>query len=197
MVEPRAGSRRRVTGIVLAAGRSTRFGSGLPKQLHKVHGETLVCRIARIALGSKLRQIVVVAGHRAAEVGAAVAGLAVEVVINSDFAEGQATSVRMGLSRIEPEAEAAMFIPCDLSNLTAETIDKLIAVYGESDGPIVVPVFEGKRYAPVLFDCSLFDEIDGITGDQGARQLFPAHQAEIVEVEFESRRPFEDLDRVS
>lgn len=196
MADPEAGSGRRVTGIVLAAGRSTRFGGRLPKQLHKVDGETLVCRVARVALASKLRQIVVVAGHHATGVGATVAGLAVEVVHNPDYAGGQSTSVKAGLSRVEPEADAAMFIPCDLPNLDAGTIDRLIEAYADSGGPIVVPVFEGDRQAPVLFDRSLFEEIEGISGDRGARQLFPRHQNDLVEVEFDSARPFEDLDRL-
>ena len=160
-----------------------------------MNGETLVCRVARVALASKLRQIVVVAGHYATEVGAAVAGLAVEVVVNPDYADGQSTSVKRGLSRVAADADAALFIPCDLPNLDAETINRLLESYAESAGRIVVPLFEGCRQAPVLIDRSLFGEIRGITGDQGARQLFPRHQDDLVEVEFESKLPFADLDR--
>lgn len=184
----------RVTGIILAAGRSRRFGGDPPKQLHPVDGLPLVARTARAALASKLRQLVVVTGHRAPAVASALAGLAVEVVVNQRFAEGQSTSVIAGLSRVEPQAEAALFIPCDLPNLDAETIDRLVEAYDESSGPIVVPTFNGRRRAPVLLDRSLFTEIGAITGDQGARQLFPRHEADIVEVQFGSGRPFEDLD---
>lgn len=189
--------RGHVAGVVLAAGRSTRFDARLPKQLHKVNGETLVCRVARAATASKLCQIVVVAGHYATEVGAAVAGLAVEVVENPGYASGQAGSVKTGLSRVEPSAVAAMFIPCDLLNLEADTIDRLIGAYAESGGPIVVPVVAGQRRAPVVLDRRLFDEIADITGDQGARQLFSRHEDDIVEVGFDSPRPFEDLDQRS
>lgn len=195
MADPDRTTAPRVTGIILAAGLSRRFGGGTPKQLHKINGQTLVCRTARVALASKLCQILVVAGHYAAEVGAAVGGLAVGVVVNSDFEDGQSTSVKAGLSRVEPQAGAAMFIPCDLPNLDVESLDRLIAVYGESGGPIVVPTFEGRRLAPVLFDRSLFEGIEGISGDRGARQLFAAHEERIVAVEFGSRRPFEDLNR--
>ena len=186
----------RVTGVILAAGRSCRFGGDLPKQLYRVDGRTLAYRTARVALASRLRQILVVTGHRGAEVGAALAGLAVEIVDNPDFADGQSTSVKAGLSRVEPEAGAAMFIPCDLPNLETGAIDRLISAYETSAGPIVVPVVAGRRRAPVLLDRSLFGEIESITGDRGARQLFSGHAADIVEVEFESARPFEDLDRV-
>ncbi|MCH7664710.1 MAG: nucleotidyltransferase family protein [Acidobacteria bacterium] len=196
MADPESFHSPQVTGIVLAAGLSRRFDGRLPKQLHQINGQTLVYRTATVALASKLRQIVIVVGHRGAEVGAVLAGLAIEVVVNPDFADGQSTSVKIGLSRVDANAEAAMFIPCDLPNLDAETINRLVESYAESGGWIVVPVFEGCRRAPVLIDRSLFGELRGITGDQGARQLFPRHQDDLVEVEFESKLPFADLDRI-
>lgn len=185
----------RVTGVVLAAGRSTRFGSEHPKQLHKIDGQTLVYRTARSALASKLCQTIVVIGHRGDAVGAAVAGLAVEVIDNPDFADGQSASVKAGLSRLDPDSTAAMFLPCDLPNLDAQTIDRMIEAYAECLAPIVVPVVDGKRRAPVIIDRSLFPAVLTIAGDQGARQLFRGYENDIVEVAFSSVRPFEDLDR--
>lgn len=186
----------RVTGIILAAGRSSRFGGDLPKQLHRIDGQALVYRTARVALASSLSRILVVTGHRDVEVRAVLADLAVEVVHNPNFADGQSTSVKTGLSRVEPGAEAAMFIPCDLPNLDARVVDRLIAAHAETGGPIVVPTFDGRHRAPALIDRSLFGEVLEITGDQGARQLFPRHQEDLVEVEFDSKLPFEDLNRV-
>ncbi|MCP4201558.1 MAG: nucleotidyltransferase family protein [bacterium] len=186
----------RVTGILLAAGRSSRFGGPVPKQLHQIGGQSLVHRTARAALASKLHQILVVSGHSAAEVGAVLAGLAVEVVHNPAFADGQSTSVKAGLCRVEPEAKAAMFIPCDLPHLDAGVIDRLPEAYGASAAAIVVPTCGGKRRAPVLIDRSLFAEIQGIRGDRGARQLFPDYEDDLLEVEFESSAPFEDLDQI-
>jgi len=186
-----------VSGVILAAGRSTRFGPGAPKQLHRVGGQTLVYRTAQLALASQLRQILVVTGFRGTEVAAALAGLAVEVVDNPGYRVGQAGSVKAGLARVEPEAEAVLFIPCDLPNLEPEIIDVLIAVFAESGGPIIVPTFAGRRMAPVLFDRSLFGEIAEITGDVGARQLFSKHEEDIVEVAFASSEPFQDLDRMT
>jgi molybdenum cofactor cytidylyltransferase len=187
-----------VAGIVLAAGRSSRFGGDVPKQLYPIRGEAMVRRTARVALASRLDRVVVVAGHRAIEVGAAVADLALEVVVNPDFARGQSTSVRAGLAKVcsEAEVDAAVFIPCDLPDLDAAVIDRLLAAHADSTGLIVVPTVEGRRRAPVLIDRALFGEIRGITGDRGARQLFAAHEPDLVEVAFESARLFEDLDRL-
>jgi len=189
-------SRAQVTGVVLAAGQSKRFGQDHPKQLYEVEGEALVRRIARVALASNLSHVIVVTGHCADQVAAALVGLEVEVVENLDFAKGQSTSVKTGLSHVAPHAEAALFVPCDLLNLEFETLNRLLDAYRATGGPIVVPTVDGNRFAPVLFDRTLFDEIKGTTGDRGARQLFPRHEAEIVEVEFGSTNPFQDLDRL-
>jgi molybdenum cofactor cytidylyltransferase len=58
----------------------------------------------------------------------------------------------------------------------------------------VVPTHRGQRASPVLFDRSLFGELAGLEGDAGGRQLFPAHQGEIVEVPVSSAEPLRDLD---
>lgn len=184
-----------VSGVILAAGRSTRFEGPVPKQLHRIDGEALVRRVARAALASQLRQILVVVGHRGEDVAAILSGLALELVDNRDFAAGQSTSVRAGLSRVASEANAAMFLPCDLPYLDAPTIDRLITAYRETSSPIVVPAHLDERFAPVLFDRSLFTELAAIRGDRGGRQLFPAHESEIFEVKLGSSRSVEDVDR--
>ncbi len=184
-----------VTGVILAAGRSTRFGGAAPKQLHAIDGEPLVRRTARTALASRLRQILVVTGHRAAEIEAVLAGLAVEIAENRDFASGQSTSVRRGLDAVAPDADAALFIPCDLPDLDAATLDRILDTYAATGGPIVVPAYRGHRFAPVLFDRALFGDLAAITGDRGGRQLFATHPDAIVELELASSTPVRDLDR--
>ncbi len=184
----------RVTGVVLAAGPSKRFGRATPKQLARIRGEPMVRRACRVALASQLRQILVVVGHRSSSVGAVLAGLAVELIENPRYAEGQSTSVRAALPRIEPDAEAAVFLPCDQPFLTEETIDALIARFEETGGPIVVPTFEGRRGAPVLIAAGFFDELATIRGDQGARQLFASQQDRLVELELADERPLIDVD---
>ncbi|NJL27225.1 MAG: nucleotidyltransferase family protein [Thermoanaerobaculia bacterium] len=156
-----------VSGILLAAGRSRRFGTQAPKQLFEIDAEPLVRRAARAALGSRLAELVVVLGHEAETVGAALEGLAVRRVLNPDFAAGQSTSVRRGLAERDPRARAAVFVPCDQPWLTGAVIDALLDAYFESHGPIVVPSWRGRRGSPVLFDHALFPELDALSGTSG------------------------------
>ena len=187
-------TRARVAGVILAAGPSERFGDDVPKQLLELEGETLVRRVARLALESNLTDVIVVVGYRAREITAALGVLPLQVVVNPDFEQGQSTSVRAGLAEVRPNATAVMFLPADQPFLTRKVIDHLIAAHEKTGAPIVVPVFEGRRGAPVLFDSTLFPELAHLSGDIGGRQLFPRYPDKILEVPLTSREPLLDID---
>jgi len=96
-----------LSGVVLAAGASTRMGR--PKQLLPVGDRCLLRRVIDAALASRLDEVIVVLGHRADEIGSALALDAVgraRVVVNSEHADGQSTSLRCGLRAADERAQA-------------------------------------------------------------------------------------------
>ncbi len=183
-----------VSGVVLAAGASRRLGGGTPKQLLELGGEALVRRVTRAALASRLAEVLVVVGHEAAAVAEAVADLDVRTVVNRDYRRGQSTSVRAGLARVAPEARGAMFLPADQPLLSSALVDRLIEAYASSGGPIVVPVCEGRRGAPTLFDRFLFFELEKLEGDVGGRSILPRYPSSIVAVRVGDPLELEDVD---
>ncbi len=187
-------SKKPVWGVILAAGLSTRFPGGRTKQLLDFLGEPMVRRTAENALASRLSGVIAVVGHRAAEVRAALAGLAVEIADNPDFAGGLSTSVRAGLARVPPEAAAALFVPADQPLAGPDLLDRLIAAYRETGGPIVEPSFAGRRGSPVLLDRSLFAELAALTGDVGGRALVARHPERVVRVPLDDGTPLLDAD---
>lgn len=186
-----------VAGVVLAAGSSSRFGAGQPKQLVEVAGEALVRRVCRVALSSRLAEVVVVVGHASAAVRASLAGLDLRVTENPEWAAGQSGSVRRGLAAIRAKATAALFLVCDQPLLTARVLDDLIAAYEATGGPIVVATAGERRGSPVLFGRELFAELAGITGDRGGRQLYDRHPDGIVEVPIADPLLLADVDTPS
>jgi molybdenum cofactor cytidylyltransferase len=184
-----------VAAVVLAAGASSRFAADRPKQLAEFHGESMVRRTLRRLASSGVAHTWVVTGRSRREVEAATRGCEVTLVHNARFEEGLATSVRAAVEVLRGVVSAAIFVPCDQPWLEAATVDRLLSAWRAGAG-IAVPVFRGRRGAPVLFDRRYFDELAQLEGDRGGRQLLERHPGEIVEVEVPSPRQLDDFDTV-
>jgi molybdenum cofactor cytidylyltransferase len=167
-----------VTAIVLAAGTSSRMGQ--PKQVLQFEGRSLVRRAAEAAVGSRTRQTIVVLGANRELVEAELAGLAVMLVHNPDYAQGMNTSLRAGLHAVRPEVDAVVVLLADQPFVDSAVIDALIDRYEESGATIVRPRYGGQPGNPVLWDRALFDELIAQEGDQGGRALLQQHASEIA-----------------
>ena len=164
----------RVAGIVLAAGKATRYGD--IKQMLPWGDSTMVAQSARAALDAGLDPVVVVLGYQAEKVKKSLAGLPVQLVHNPDFEAGQSTSLRKGLEALPANSGAAVFLLADQPLVTAEVITKIVSVHRQSFASACVPVFEGTRGNPVLFDKTLFGELAELRGDTGGRELLAKYQ---------------------
>lgn len=184
-----------VSGVVLAAGLSTRFETevGVPKQLHRIGGETLVRRICRAALASRLAEVILVTGHAERKVREEVADLNLRWAHNPAYKAGQGGSVGCGLARVSDRADGAMFLPVDQPGLDAEVIDRLLGAFDGSSS-IVVPTYRRRRGAPVIFGRSWFDDLSRLRADQGARPLLRDLAAHVIEVELDAELPLVDID---
>lgn len=173
----------RVAAVVLAAGRSSRFSGG-NKLLADVDGEPLVRRTVAAALASRAADVVVVTGHQAADVEAALAGLPVRLVANPDFADGQSTSVKAGIAAVPEDCEAAVVLLGDMPGVDATVIDQVIGAYAPAAGSlVVVPVHDGRRGNPVLWSRRYFPELLALEGDEGARAVLRRAREATVTVE--------------
>jgi molybdenum cofactor cytidylyltransferase len=182
----------RVAGVILAAGSSTRLGR--PKQLLDLDGEPLLRHTIRNALGSRLDEVVVVLGARAAEIDGAVGYLGQRTVVNPSHEQGQSTSMRLGLESIHPDSDAVLFLLGDQPGVRPPLIDALLARYHDSLAPIVQGRFQGKPGNPVLIARSLFSKLAAIEGDEGARSVVAAHRGEISFVDLPEIAVPQDVD---
>jgi molybdenum cofactor cytidylyltransferase len=182
----------RVAGIVLAAGQATRFGA--TKQLMPWKDSTLVERAAQVGLDAGLQCVIVVTGQDADRVCAAVAGLPVQVVFNSEFATGLSSSMRQGIAALPAGIDAALFLLADQPGVTPEVVQALVKAHRKTLAPIVLPTYQGRRGNPVLFDVSVFHELTQIEGDVGGRVLLEKHAGSLVRVPVEEPGILEDID---
>ncbi|MBW2289795.1 MAG: nucleotidyltransferase family protein [Deltaproteobacteria bacterium] len=180
-----------VSGVVLAAGASTRMGR--PKQLLEIAGRLLLQHVVDAALASSLDEVIVVLGHRADEVEAALRlGSRARAVVNPEFAAGQITSLRCGLAAANPAARAAAVLLGDQPTLRSEAIDDMIAAFLAAGARAARPVYPdagGRPGHPVLLAREIFHELDPLHGDQGARTLFSEPRPGVLEVPVAGQPP--------
>jgi molybdenum cofactor cytidylyltransferase len=182
----------RVVAVVLAAGGSSRLDSDLPKQvLPWQPGGTLVGRAANIALeAATLNEVLVVTGHGAQQVQAALGDRPVRIVNNPDWQAGQSSSVAAGLRALAPDVSAAVFILADQPTVQPATIDLLGARHRQTLAPLVAPLYAGgERGNPVLFDRSTFPELLALQGDTGGRLLLQRYGAQVERVAIDAPAP--------
>jgi molybdenum cofactor cytidylyltransferase len=159
----------RVAAIVLAAGASERYGR--PKQLLPWGQGTLLGHVTDMALASQADPVVVVLGHQADACRVALGDRPVKVVTNSDWAQGQSSSVKAGLAALSANVSAAIFPLVDQPGVTPATINALIERYRATLAPAVWPKYGGQRGNPVLFDRVTFPDLMHLTGDTGGRSV--------------------------
>lgn len=190
------GSRHRpkVAALVLAAGRSTRFGPS-NKLLADLDGEPVVRRTVRAVLGSGVAGVTVVTGHMADAVRAALAGLEVSFAESPHYRDGLAASLKAGLAALPRGIDGVVVALGDMPGVTSGDIDRLISGLAPKEGrSIVVPTHGGKRGNPVLFAAHLLPELMEVEGDAGAKQVIVRHAEEVAEVDIGSTRIFADVD---
>lgn len=160
-----------LAAIVLAAGRGTRYTGGT-KMLALFAGQPLVRRAAEAALAAGLSPVLVVTGHDAVNVEAALAGLDVALVRNPGYADGMSTSLRAGFAALPSGARAAVILLGDMPGIGADLVRHLAESWAEAgEPPALVPVFAGRRGNPVVLSAALAPAVAALTGDSGAGPL--------------------------
>jgi molybdenum cofactor cytidylyltransferase len=159
------GSGDYVSIIVLATGRSLR--SGRNAMLEVIGERSMIGHVAYECQTSKAKQVIVVLGPDAEQVSAALKGYDCEVAVDEEFQKGQSHSIKVGLSRVNPNADAVMLIPGDISFVDRTRINTLIRKYSSCYAPIVSRGYSGKSLRPILFDKNLLGELGGMSEETG------------------------------
>lgn len=189
-----------IAAVVLAAGSSARLG--VPKQLVKINNIPILQFTLNVTRRTSLRPRLLVLGYRAGEIqeGVDIAGF--DVVNNSDFAQGQSSSVRAAVQALSPDVEAAIFILGDQPAIHSRVIDRLVSAFAETRAPIIQPRYAEGRGNPILIARELFPELLELRGDTGARPILASHSEQIHLADAaDFSRPddidtWEDLERV-
>lgn len=191
---PEPARRPRIAAVVLAAGRSTRAGE-INKLTALIDGVPMIAHtLARIG-DSAADPVIVVTGHEADNVRAALAGVDVSFVHNPDYAQGMATSIAAGIKALSTDVDGALICLGDMPSLDPAEIDRLIAAFDPAgSAAICIPVAGGRRGNPVLFAARFFEALAELEGDSGAKSVITAHADVVAEVAMAGSGTLVDLD---
>lgn len=184
----------RIAAVVLAAGRSTRFGPS-NKLLADLTGKAVVRHTIEAVVASQAHPVLVVTGHMADAVRDALAGLDVVFVESPHYRDGIAASLKAGLAALPSGIDGVLVALADMPDIRSTDIDRLISGFAPKEGrAIVVPVHGGTRGNPVVFAAHLIPEMRDIVGDVGAKSVIGRNGDVVAEIEIDSPRIFVDVD---
>lgn len=185
-----------LSGIVLAAGRSTRMGR--PKALlHTVSGETFVSQITDTLKRAGIEDVLVVGRPDDSALRRAVEDLdpIVRYVENPHPERGQLSSLLAGLDAAESHAPAGVLVlPVDIPMVRADTVAAAIAAFGNAGSAIVRVSYRGRHGHPVIFGAAVFGELRRADPAVGAKAVLRALSDGVCEIEVDDPGVLADVD---
>ena len=143
---------------------------GFAKLLLRHRGQTLLAR-AVAAAARVCDGVWVVVGAYPGRYGTEAKAARAEVVVNPDWEEGLASSLRRGIEALPPGFGAALILLADQPFVEEGHLEALLERRRTDGCDLVLSRYEGVLGAPALVDRSLFPQIVTLRGDRGARAL--------------------------
>jgi molybdenum cofactor cytidylyltransferase len=169
-----------LSAVVLAAGAASRMGHR-PKCLLELDGVPLIVRLLQALREAGADEVVVVLGHYASAIEAAIAAMPVKRVLNAHPQAGQVSSLRLGLKALPTVADAVLVTLADQPLLDSNDLRALIEAYRQRPAgtQVVQPAVQGLPGNPVMFSASVRQQI--LAGDEavGCRQWQAAHPSQV------------------
>lgn len=186
----------RVAGVVLAAGTGRRMGR--PKGLVPIEGVPMVARACTTLVAGGCDPVGVVVGAAGEEVAAHVADRA-SILVNHDWADGMASSVRTALDWAaddHPDVGAVVVLPVDTPGIGPAVVQRLIGAWRTGEQTrAVVATYDGRPRNPVLLPADVWTDVAAsVHGDTGARDWLRADPRRAIEVDCTELGDPSDLD---
>jgi molybdenum cofactor cytidylyltransferase len=177
--------------VVLAAGLSRRMGR--PKLLLELEGRPIIRHAVERVLGAGIQPVLVVAGPDHEDLGRALHGLPVRLVVNETPEAGQGSSVSAGVRALPAGTTAVLVVLGDQPGVPAGVIPALLDALTLPGKSIAAPRYAEGLGNPVLFAASVFPELLALPGDRGARAVVERDPSRLCVVEIASPMP-RDID---
>lgn len=179
-----------ITGILLAAGASRRFGTDkLTQSLpNGVPVAVQACRHLLMACD----QVLVVVRPGSTTLIDQLTPLGVEIAVCDTASQGMGASLAFAIQS-RPDAHAWLIALADMPGIQTETLRQVADAL--RDGALLAaPQFQGRRGHPVGFSAALGEALRNLQGDQGAKSLLRTHAQALTQIDCEDPGILWDID---
>lgn len=177
---------RTIVGIVLAAGRGSRFDkSGVNNKLLSLIDGVPTLGLSISSMTSVLSHVLVVVkpGEQAQSLSAVARSFGATPVECHDAASGMGHSIAWAIAQAQSQFDAFGVVIGlgDMPFVSSLTVQS-VATHIRSENDIVVPRFKGEIGNPVGFGSAHFEQLGRLSGDRGAKSLVLQQSTQTVEV---------------
>jgi molybdenum cofactor cytidylyltransferase len=183
-----------VGALVVAAGSSRRMGQF--KLLLPWGESTVIGQVVATLEAAGIAEVVVVTGHRAAEVAAALARTQARPVLNPRYVEGEMlSSIQAGLAALAETTGAVLLCLGDQPQMQVETVAALLAeARADACRDVIIPSYSMRRGHPILLPRRLWPEVLAAATD--LRAVLDAHRDQTRYLVVDTPTVLADLDTV-
>ena len=180
-----------IVGLLLAAGSAKRFGSD--KLLHPLqHGVPIAVQAAR-HLKKEIPHVVAALRPGSDRLAGLLRAEGCEVAICENADEGMGASLACAVRATGP-ADGYLVALADMPFVRPSSIAAIRDALAQG-AAIAAPYFRTRRGHPVGIAGRFFDQLIESAGDEGARKLLAAHEADLVKVPIGDPGVIRDIDQ--
>ncbi|MDO6436758.1 nucleotidyltransferase family protein [Cyclobacterium sp. 1_MG-2023] len=168
--------------IILAAGNSSRLGK--PKQLIPYNGISLLQNIVNMALEATNGPVLLVEGAGTYPLRP---NPRLKKVVNNKWESGMGSSIKLGLNTLVNQGNITqvLVLLSDQPFVSIELIKSLIRKKIENHTAIVASFYQEAPGVPAIFDQSVFQQLNSIPDEGGAKKLLLSNSKQLSLVRFD------------
>jgi molybdenum cofactor cytidylyltransferase len=187
-------SQRPVVGVLLAAGSGSRFGGD--KLLAALADGRPLALAALAPLALSVDAVIVVVRPGDAALHSLLTGSGAQLVVCPGASAGIGATLACGVREVQkrfPRAQGALIALADMPWLASSSVAR-IATALRKGAVLAAPTYRGTRGHPVAIAARYFAELQTLSGDEGARALLAAHDAELDLIAVDDPGVLRDVD---
>jgi molybdenum cofactor cytidylyltransferase len=175
----------RITGIILAAGMSSRMGTA-NKLLLKYKNHTIIEEVFHNISSSKIDDILIITGFehdRIYRLFENKLSHKIKIIQNMNYKKGRSESIKCAIRDIFHKTDAALFMVADKPGVNHNLINRALIRFKKDIPPILYVKTPNGRGHPIIFSKTLFDEFLKFEGDQIGNDLVNKYAGSLSELD--------------